>query len=120
MRAAIYISGILGLVFFTIACIGYLIDLSNYNLYFILSFSLFFLAAFPLYLIEHFQYNKRKDDILKRYKNKKDIKKEALRDKKTDTPYPTFRNKKSGLTWGGGNIHGSTAKRGAKKGFMKH
>ncbi|MGB5393659.1 MAG: hypothetical protein WBN16_05385 [Lutimonas sp.] len=39
--------------------------------------------------------------------------------KKNGVEYPSFRKQKSGLTWGGGNVHGANAKRGTKKGFLK-
>lgn len=119
MRAAIYISVILGLVFFTIGNVGYLIDLSNYKLYVILAVSLFLVAAL-LHLIQQHHYNKRKETILQSYTKKKGIDKDSPPEKKDKTTYPAFRNKKRGLTWGGGNIHGSTAKRGSKTGFLKH
>lgn len=120
MRAAIYISGIAGLVFFAIACIGYLIDFNNYQYYFILSLGLFLLATLPLSILQRLQYNRRKKTILKTYKKKKGTKNDSSTDHQNLTRYPAFRNKKRGLTWGGGNIHGSTAKRGSKTGFLKH
>lgn len=39
--------------------------------------------------------------------------------KKKGVEYPSFQKQKSGLTWGGGNVHGANAKRGTKKGFLK-
>ena len=40
-------------------------------------------------------------------------------DKKKSVAYPSFRKQKSGLTWGGGNVHGANAKRGQRKSFLK-
>ncbi|MFD1316442.1 hypothetical protein [Namhaeicola litoreus] len=33
--------------------------------------------------------------------------------------YPKFSSQKTGLTWGGGNVHGANAKRGEKKRFLR-
>ena len=44
---------------------------------------------------------------------------EVSESKKKSTAYPSFRKQKSGLTWGGGNVHGANAKRGQRKSFLK-
>ena len=77
-----------------------------------------------LFLIDRYLYNKKIKKIIKHYKGYQ--KKEDLLNKKNkattkgwgmnDSP---FRERKSGLTWGGGNIKGASAKRGTRKTFLK-
>ena len=119
MRNSIYFSAILGLAFLAIRFIGLFIEVSNSNLYLFIGTGIILLVTWPLYLIERFRYKRKKASILKKYqgkhltKNPKDLK------KKHNPDYPSFRQQKSGLSWGGGNIHGSNAKRGSKRGFLK-
>jgi len=119
MRNSIYFSAILGLAFLAIRFIGLFIEVSNSNLYLFIGTGIILLVTWPLYLIERFRYKKKKASILKKYqgehltKNVKDLK------KKDNPDYPSFRKQKRGLSWGGGNIHGSNAKRGSKRGFLK-
>lgn len=77
-----------------------------------------------LFLFERYVYNKKINKIIKSYKDSK--KKEGIKPKEkkpttkgwgmNDSP---FRERKSGLTWGGGNIKGASAKRGKRKTFLK-
>jgi len=120
MRNSIYFSAILGLISLTIGFVGLFIELSDAKLWLLLGISILVLVTLPLYFTERSRYKKKKASILKKYKGEhpaKDLKKS----KNKQTPdYPAFRKQKSGLTWGGGNIHGSSAKRGSKRGFLNH
>lgn len=119
MRNSIFFSAILGLAFLGIRFIGLFIELSNAKLYLFIGLAILLLVTWPLYLIERFIYKKKKASILKKYQGKHPVK-DLKKTKNKRTPdYPSFRKQKRGLTWGGGNIHGSTAKRGAKRGFLK-
>lgn len=120
MKNAIHFSGVLGLTFLVLRFIGLFID-NNYNELFLwIGTGILFLVTLPLYLTERNRYKKKKQAILKSFV-KDNRKGEAKEHKiKQGTDYPSFRKQKSGLTWGGGNIHGSNAKRGSKRGFLKH
>lgn len=61
-----------------------------------------------------------KQTVINKYKGKAPIEEKTSKDKKKTINYPSFRNQKRGLTWGGGNIHAANAKRGSKRGFLKH
>lgn len=85
----------------------------------ILGLILILLVYLPLIIIDKYLYSKRIDRIIESYKGKdmKAIKKEKV-DSKTkgwgmnNSP---FKERKSGLTWGGGNIHGANATRGRRR-----
>ena len=76
------------------------------------------------FLINRYLYNKKIKGIIKHYKGYQ--KKEDVLNKKNkattkgwgmnDSP---FRERKSGLTWGGGNINGANAKSGTRKSCLK-
>ena len=65
--------------------------------------------------------NKTHSKTVPKKSKETDTKKESISTdkKKNDVEYPSFQKQKSGLTWGGGNIHGANAKRGERKGFLK-
>ena len=119
MRNAIYFSAILGFLLLIIGFIGLFIGFSHAKLFLFFGTGLLFLLTLPLYISERRRYKKKKADILKKYQGRNEFKEVKKRKNKHTTDYPSFRKQKSGLTWGGGNIHGSTAKRGSKRGFLK-
>lgn len=73
------------------------------------------------FLIDYFQ-NKKINSIINSYKFKKkniaekDVDNEKKFSKRSD--YYKQRERKLGLTWGGGNIKGANATRGTKKQFL--
>ena len=110
----------LGFVFLVLDFNGFVIGESHDDLFLYLGLGILLLVTLPLHFLERYNYNKRKESIIKTYKTKKGPKKVTGNNKGSKVNYPSFRKQKSGLTWGGGNIHGSSAKRGAKRGFLKH
>jgi len=70
--------------------------------------------------MEQSRYKKKKASILKKYQGDHSDRNIKQPNKKKGPDYPSFRKQKKGLSWGGGNIHGSTAKRDSKRGFLKH
>lgn len=119
MKNSIYFSAVLGLTFLVLRFIGLFIDMSNKELFLWIGTGILLLVTLPLYLTDRIRYKKKKQTILKSFE--KDNRKARPRAKSTKTgaEYPSFRKQKSGLTWGGGNIHGSSAKRGSKRGFLQ-
>jgi len=123
MRKAIYISGLLGMLFLITGFIGMMLE-SDYNrVFLIVGAVLLVLVCLPLNLIAKARYNKKIKNIISSYEGK-ERKEDAYKkgEKKTkgwgmnDSPY---RERKSGLTWGGGNIKGANATRGTRKRFLK-
>ncbi|WKK67426.1 hypothetical protein [Lutimonas zeaxanthinifaciens] len=119
MKNSIYFSATLGIVFLSIRFAGLFIDLTYNDLFLIIGSGILVFVTLPLYIVEQKKYFKKKQSILKTFKKESQTVK-AKDKKKQSTDYPSFRKQKSGLTWGGGNIHGSVAKRGSKRGFLKH
>ena len=120
MRNSIYISAIFGLISLAIGSVGFLIEFSNAKLFLLLGICILLLVSLPLYFTERSKYKKKKASILKKYQGEHTARALKKTKKKHNPDYPSFRKQKSGLTWGGGNIHGSTAKRGSKRGFLNH
>jgi hypothetical protein len=123
MKAGIYFSGILGLLMLVIGFYGKLMQLSADNIFLIAGTILLLLVFVPLLFIEKRNYNRKIDKIIDSYKNAPHKKEEVKNKKKTATGWgmnnSPFRNRKSGLTWGGGNIKGANASRGSRKTFLK-
>jgi len=123
MRRAIYISGILGMLLLMAGLIGAMFEFHLDKVFLVIGLVILLLVYLPLNLISKARYNKKIKKIITSYKGK-ERKKEAYKkgEKKTkgwgmnDSP---FRDRKSGLTWGGGNIKGANATRGTRKRFLK-
>jgi len=122
MKIAIYLSGIAGALLLMIRIIGIIMAFSLNKFFLILGLVLLLFVYLPLIIIDKYLYNKKIDKIIDSYKgnDKRDIQDEKSESKtkgsgKNDLP---FRERKSGLTWGGGNIHGANAARGTRKRFL--
>ena len=120
MRNSIYFSAVLGLAFLAIRFIGLFIELNHTELYLFIGSGILLLVTLPLYLIQRIRYKNKKASILKKYQGKHGHRNIKNPNKKDVPEYPSFRKQKRGLSWGGGNIHASTAKRNSKRGFLKH
>ena len=120
MRNSIYFSVILGFAFLAIRFIGLFIEFNHTELYMFIGLGILLLVTLPLYIIQRIKYNNKKASILKKYQDNNNGKNVKDLNKKDSPQYPSFRKQKRGLSWGGGNIHGSTAKRDSKRGFLKH
>ena len=121
MRTVLYISVILGITFLTLRFIGLFLDLTYNDLFLTLGLILLLGVALPLNLYIRKQYKDKVKDIIADFESRGYRKPDSdkRRQKSETIDYPSFRNQKQGLKWGGGNIHGSTATRGSKKGFLK-
>ncbi|MDF1549034.1 MAG: hypothetical protein P1P88_14515 [Bacteroidales bacterium] len=123
MRIIIYISGILGGLLLMIGLIGTINDF-NYNAVFLISgLALIVPICIPLMIVDRYRYNKKIDHIIKTHKDKpsktKSISPVKSKVKGWGMNNSPFRERKSGLTWGGGNIKGANASRGTRKSFLK-
>ena len=122
MKKAIYISTFLGAFFILISYIGIKLDLYSIHWTLPLGVGLLLIVALPLFIIDYYDRSKKmKKDTNNQFPHKtvnahhssKQTKKKSIED------YPTFSQRKRGLEWGGGNVHGAGAKRGSKRGFLK-
>lgn len=123
MKSIIYISGILGGTLLFVRLIGVFSD--NYQNSILLYVGLFLLVFvfLPAYIADSYKQNKKIAEIIQSYKGKEKKNIELKRNKDHDTTggidQIPYRPTKSGLTWGGGNIHGANATRGTKRSFLK-
>ncbi|MDN3643871.1 hypothetical protein QWY87_14225 [Lutimonas halocynthiae] len=123
MKKAIYISAYLGAFLVIISYIGLKFELNFIHWSLPLGIGLLSIVALPLFIVDYFD-RKKKLNKQKNYQShdKEFAHSDASKQTKKNSveSYPTFSQRKSGLKWGGGNIHGSTAKRGSKRGFLRH
>jgi len=122
MKVSFYFSLILGIAFLTLRFIGLFLDLT-YNLFLALGLFLLLGVSLPLHLYERYRYRQKMNEIIRDHQIKgskaKSSEKKPESSEKKIQEYPSFRNQKQGLNWGGGNIHGSAATRGSKRSFLK-
>lgn len=123
MKKAIYISAYLGAFLVIISYIGLKFELNFIHWSFPLGIGLLLTVALPLFIIDYYDRSKKsKKDMIKYSLDKKVMHSQASKQTKNKSieDYPSFTERKSGLKWGGGNIHGSIGKRGSKKKFLKN
>ena len=123
MKVSIYFSVILGITFLTLRFIGLFLDLTYNKLFLTLGLILLIGVSLPLYLFERYKYRQKMNEIIRDHQMKNSKAKSSKSNSKPSREkireYPSFRDQKQGLKWGGGNIHGATASRGSKRGFLK-
>lgn len=123
MKTIIYSSGIAGGLFLIIGLIGWVAAVPVATVLLVAGVLLLGLVCFPLIMVNRYRYAKRIDRIIKSYQDTP-VKMERLSALKSkfkgwgmnNSP---FRERKSGLTWGGGNIKGTSASRGSRRKFLK-
>jgi hypothetical protein len=123
MKLAIFISGIAGTILLVIRMLGIFIDFRGENVFLISGMVLLGLVYLPLQLVDKHRQNKKIDRIIKSYegrgKEKQEIKKAGSGARGWGMNDSPFRERKSGLTWGGGNIKAAEATRGRRRSFLR-
>ena len=123
MKAATYISGIAGTFFILLRIIGVIMEFPLNNIFLTLGLALLVIVFLPLAIIERYRHNKKIDKIINSYKEAGKaavpLEKGDLEAKGWGMNNSPFRERKSGLTWGGGNIKGANATRGTRRNFLK-
>ncbi len=123
MKTIIYISGILGAILLVVSSIGIYAELPNNRFIFISSLLLLILIFLPFSIVEKYKQNKKVNDIIRSYKDKnqenKSVKHGEAKTNGWGMNNSPFRERKSGLNWGGGNVKGANAARGTRKSFFK-
>jgi len=122
LKKAIYISSFIGISFILASFIGFIFDLNITHLSLPLGLGLLLVVALPLFLIDHSERTKKRKKTLQTHSLHKSLHPDQTKpvEKRSVEAYPTFSDRKSGLEWGGGNIHGSIGKRGSRKRFLKN
>lgn len=118
MRILIYTSGILGGLLLMISLIGTINDFSYNTAFLISGLALIILIFTPLSVINKYKHDKKIKSIIKSYSDKPS-KHNSISSGKSEIKgwsmnNSPFRKRKSGINWGGGNVHGANASRGTR------
>ena len=123
MKKIIYLSGSAGGLLLLFRLLGVFLEFPLSSLLLYSGLVLLVLVYLPLTIAEKHRQNKKIDEIIKSYKGKKkektDLKRGDSKTKGWDMNNSPFRERRSGLTWGGGNIKGANASRGNRRSFLK-
>jgi hypothetical protein len=123
-KRIINISGITGVLLLIIRLLGIFIPLPYENLFLIAGLIVLFVICLPLLLVEKNSPYKSPE----KYDRTGSVKKNNAEQEGADVPEnykgwgindSPFRTRKSGVTWGGGNIKASNAQRGTRRRFLK-
>lgn len=123
MNKAIYISGIAGILLLVIGTLGIFLEFAENKTIFAVGLFLIFLVFLPLVILRKNQHNRKIDGIIQSYRKKPKGDMNATELKTTNKGWnmnnSSYRERKSGLSWGGGNISAAQAKRGSRRSFLK-
>ena len=124
-RIIIFLSGFSGCLLLAFYILGLFADKSYDSVVLGIIVFLIFLICIPMIFFERYKQNRKIDEIIRAHKR---VKKEKIgRSNETGRKVKgwsinnsPFRDRKSGTTWSGGNIHGSIPKRGGRKGLFRN
>lgn len=125
MKTWIYFTGILGSVLLVFRLIGIFTGFARNDWLLVAGVALLGLVYMPLIIIDRNRHDQKIDQIIKAHKEKNEKNKTAQKKKNTSPPKAwdmntsPFRERKSGLTWGGGNIKAANATREKRRSFLK-
>jgi high-affinity Fe2+/Pb2+ permease len=121
LKTYIYISGVLSAFLLTGWLAAFFMNLENHYYFLISGIVLFFLVFLPLVMVNRRQHRERMEEIIRNYKLRKeqetDLKSAGKRAEGWNMNNSPFRERRSGLQWGGGNIHAAEASRGKRRSF---
>jgi len=123
MRIGIYFSGIIGTILLVLRVIGIFFEFHQNDVFLIVGLFLLLFVFLPLSIVYKRSPQKKTLNSITSYKGTEN---KATQQKKgkvktkgwgmNDSP---FRERKSGLSWGGGNIKGAKAARGTRRTFLR-
>lgn len=123
MKTIIYSSGILGGLLLIIGLIGWIAAVPFAAVLLVIGVLLLALVCVPLIMVDRYRHAKRIDRIIKTYQDTpakiERLSAEKSKFKGWGMNNSPFRERKSGLTWGGGNVKGANASRGNRRRFLK-
>jgi hypothetical protein len=123
-RLIIYLSGFTGFLLLALYILGLFADRSYDIPVLITALVLILFICLPMIFIERYRQNRKLEEIMRKHKKPEQDEivhsnqtgKKVKRWSMNNSP---FRDRRSGATWGGGNIHGSIPKRGGRKGLFR-
>ena len=121
MKTIIYISGITGTILLILRIVGIFSPVFQSNLLLYVGGGMFLLVFIPFIIKDKLDREKKIKDIIQSYEGKEPektkFKKGSRQIKGWSMNNSPFRKRKSGLNWGGGNVHAANASRGERKSF---
>ncbi len=123
MKTIIYVSGIIGIILLVVRLLGIFLEFPQNDLILLSGIILLGLVCLPSYFIDKYRHEKKMDNVIKPY-NGQQKKSQTIQESDSKTKgwgmnNSPFRERRSGMTWGGGNIHGANASRGKRKSFLR-
>ena len=123
MKILIYTSGIFAVIFLLPGLLGFFIQALNTDILLYTGIGLLVFVFIPMVIFFHRRQNQKIDRIIKSYKGKSATKQGNKKNGETKAKgwsmnNSPFRERRSGLTWGGGNVHAANAKRGSRRKFL--
>ena len=123
MKTIILISGITGTLLLMVRMLGIFMEFRGDDVVLVSGLVLLGLVCLPMFLIDKRRHDREIDSIIKSYEGREKEEQETQKAGQSpkgwginDSP---FRERKSGLTWGGGNIKAAEATRGTRRKFLK-
>jgi hypothetical protein len=123
MKALLYLSGLIGILLLILRVIGIYTGFPYNDILLIAGLLLVFLVFIPLMIADRRRYNRKIRSIIENRNREKEDKKPLKKREKPASGWnlnnSPYRNRKSGLSWGGGNIKAAGAKRGNRRSFLR-
>jgi hypothetical protein len=123
MKTLIYISGIISGVLIVLRLVGIFMEFSFNSLILNTALILLGLICLPLYFVDKHRHDKKIKMIIAsrkgKSKEKKKIKEGKTKIKGWDMNTSPFHDRKSGVTYEGGNIYGKVGKRNSRRSFLR-
>jgi TM2 domain-containing membrane protein YozV len=121
MRKLIYISGVIASVLILLRFAGLFIPFFAREFFLFSGLGIFLFVFLVAILVDRKQQEKKIRGIISSYsgkpKDKTEGKEMETKTKGWSMNNSPFRTRRSGLTWGGGNVHAANAKRGTRRTF---
>ncbi len=121
-KVIFYISGAAGIILLVVRFLGIFLEFPENDLILLSALAVLGIICLPSYFISSFRNERSLEEPLNPLENDGekpgDVHKGAAKSAWRMARSP-FRDNKSGLTWGGGNIKGSNATRGERRGFLE-
>ncbi len=118
MKSIIYITGLLSAFFFLGWIISYAMGFPAHYIMVISGAVCFFIFFLPLVYFKRREHRRRMKKIIEEYRKngkKPSAKSGSSSWKGWDLNTSPFRDRKSGVSWGGGNIHAANAERNTRR-----
>ena len=123
MKTIILISGITGTLLLMVRMLGIFMEFRGDDVVLVSGLVLLGLVCLPMFLIDKRRHDRKIDSIIKSYEGRdkevQELQKAGQSPKGWGINDSPFRERKSGLTWGGGNIKAAEATRGTRRKFLR-